>query len=131
MVIVGVLAAQAIPAYSGVSNACNRERLQRAQINEVCRGVAGAFERGDTYVTEMIGVAIAKRVWPEDSPEWKAAAEALRVFEYRSKFWPALDITDTSHAEEYLTLCAQTRREQDVLLAQLIAAGKNPNPPPE
>jgi hypothetical protein len=38
---------------------------------------------------------------------------------------------DTSHAEEYLTLCAQNRREQDVLRAQLIAAGKNPNPPPE
>jgi len=105
--------------------------LQRAEIIEACRGVAGAFERGDTYITEMIGVAIAKRVWPEDSPEWKAAAEVRRVFEYRSKFWPASDIRDMSHAEEYLTLCAQNRREQDVLLAQLIAAGKNPNPPPE
>jgi hypothetical protein len=131
LVIIGVLAAYAIPAYSGVSNACKGERLQRAEIIEACRGVAGAFERGDTYVTEMIGVAIAKRVWPEDSPEWKAAAEARRAFEYRSKFWPALDISDMSHTEEYLTLCAQNRREQDVLLAQLIAAGKNPNPPPE
>jgi hypothetical protein len=131
IVIVGVLAAQAIPAYSGVSNACKGERLQRAEINEVCRGVAGALERGDTYVTEMIGIAISKRVWPEDSPEWKAADEARRVFGYRSKFWPALDITDTWHAEEFLTLCAQNRREQDVLLAQLIAAGKKPNPPPE
>jgi hypothetical protein len=131
LVIIGVLAAQAIPAYSGVSNACNGQRLQRAEIIEVCRGVAGAFERGDTYITEMIGIAIAKRVWLGDSPEWKAAAEARRVFEYRSKFWPALDTRDTSHAEEYLTLCAQNRREQDVLLAQLIAAGKNPNPPLE
>jgi hypothetical protein len=131
LVIIGVLAAQAIPAYSGVSNACKGERLQRAEINEACRDVAGAFERGDTYITEMIGIAIAKRVWPAASPEWKAAAEARRVFEYRSKFWPALDTRDMSHAEEYLTLCAQNRREQDVLLAQLIAEGKNPNPPPE
>jgi hypothetical protein len=131
LVIIGVLAAQAIPAYSGVSNACKGERRQRAEIIEVCRDVAGAFERGDTYITEMIGVAIAKRVWPEDSPEWKAAAEARRVFEYRSKFWPALDIGATSHAEEYLTLCARNRREQDVVLAQLLAAAKNPNPPPQ
>jgi hypothetical protein len=131
LAIIGVLAAKAIPAYSGVSNACKGERLQRAEIIEACRGLAGAFERGDTYVTEMIGVAIAKRVWPADSPEWKAAAETRRVFEYRSKFWPALDIKDMSHAEVFLTLCAQNRREQDVLLAQLIAAGKNPNPPAE
>jgi hypothetical protein len=130
-VTIGLLAAQAIPAYSGVSSACKGERLQRVEIIEGCRGVAGALERGDTYITEMIGVAISKRVWPEDSPEWKAAAKARHVYEYRSKFWTALDIRDTSHAEEYLTLCAHNHREQDVLLAQLIAAGKNPNPPPE
>ncbi len=127
----GWMGAPSLPAYSGVSNACKGERLQRAEIIEACRGVAGAFERGDTYITEMIGIAIAKRVWPADSPEWKAAAEARGVFEYRSKFWPALDKRDMSHAEEYLTLCAQNRREQDVLLARLIAAGKNTNPPPE
>lgn len=131
VLVVGLLAAQAIPAYPAAPNACKGERLQRAEVVEVCRGVAKAFERGDTYITEMIGVAIAKRVWSEDSPEWKAATEARRVYEYRSKFWAALDVQDTSHADEYLTLCAQNRREQDVLAAQLIAVGKNPNPPSE
>jgi hypothetical protein len=129
--IIGVLAAVAIPAYSAASNGCNGELLKRAETVEVCRGVAQAFERGDTYVTEMIGIAIAKRVWPEGSPEWKAAAQARRVYEYRSKFWGALELWDLSHAEEHLALYAQNRREQDVLLAQLIAAGKNPNPPSE
>jgi len=129
--IIGVLAARAIPAYGAASNSCKGERLRHAEIIEVCRGVARAFERGDTYITEMIGVAIAKRVWPEDSPEWKAAAEARRVYEYRSKFWATLDLMNTSHAEEYLALCAQNRREQDVFLAQLISAGKDPNPPQE
>jgi hypothetical protein len=131
VLVIGLLAAQAIPAYSTVSNACKGERLQRTEIVEICRGVAKALGRGDTYITEMIGVAIAKRVWPEESPEWKAATEARRAYEYRSKFWAALDVGDTSHADEFLTLCAQNRREQDVLLAQLIAAGKNPNPPSE
>jgi hypothetical protein len=129
--IIGSLAAQAIPAYGAASNACKGERLRHAEIIDVCRGVARAFERGDTYITEMIGVAIAKRVWPEDSPEWIAAGEARRLYEYRSKFSTALDSWDASHAEEYLTLCAQNRREQDVFLAQLIAVGKNPSPPPE
>ncbi|MDB6046732.1 MAG: hypothetical protein JWM63_5283 [Gammaproteobacteria bacterium] len=129
--IIGVLAAQAIPAYGVAANACKGEQLRRAEIVEVCRGVARAFERGDTYITEMVGLAIAKRVWPEDSPEWIAAAEARHLYEYRSKFWTAVDLWNTSHAEEYLTLCAQNRREQDVFLAQLIAAGKNPNPPRE
>jgi hypothetical protein len=131
VLVAGLLAAQAIPAYSAASNACKGERLQRAGIVEACRGVAKALQRGDTYITEMIGVAIAKRVWPEESPEWRAAVEARRAYEYRSKFWAALDVRDTSHADEFLTLCAQNRREQDVLLAQLIAAGKNPNPPLE
>jgi hypothetical protein len=32
---------------------------------------------------------------------------------------------------EYLTLCAQNRREYDVLAAQLIKPGGDPNPPRE
>jgi hypothetical protein len=127
--IIGVLAAQAIPAYGAASRACKGEQLQRAEIIDVCRRVARAFERGDTYLTEMIGVAIAKRVWPEDSPQWKEAAEARRVYEYRSKL--ALEGWATSHLDEYLTLCAQNGREQDVFLAGVIAAGKDPSPPPE
>jgi hypothetical protein len=127
--IIGVLAAQAIPAYGAASRACKGEQLQRAEIIDVCRRVARAFERGDTYLTEMIGVAIAKRVWPENSPQWKEAAEARRVYEYRSKL--AAERWATSRLDEYLTLCAQNGREQDVFLAEVIAAGRDPNPPPE
>ena len=129
--IVGVLAAQAIPVYAVAANACKGERLQRPAIIDACRGVARSFENGDTYITEMIGIAIAKRVWPEDSPQWRAAADARRQYEYRSQFWREMDVAGNSHAERYLTLCAENRREQDVLKAQLIAAGKNPNPPSE
>jgi hypothetical protein len=129
--IVGYLAAQAIPGYTAASIACKGERLQRAGAIAICQGVAKSFQRGDNYLTEMIGVAIAKRVWPEDSPEWKAAAEARRVYEYRSKLGEKLDLWASGHAEEYLALCAENRREQDVLRAELIKAGENPNPPRE
>jgi hypothetical protein len=129
--IIGYIAAQAIPAYLYISSSCKGDRLQQAEVTEVCRGVARSLQRGDTYITEMIGVAIAKRVWPEDSPEWKAAAEERRVYEYRSSFYSKMTRREITHPGEYLTLCAQNRREQDVLLAQLIKAGINPTPPPQ
>jgi hypothetical protein len=127
--IIGYLAAQAIPGYTAASDACKGERLQRAENISICQGVAKSFERGDNYLTEMIGVAIAKRVFREDSPEWKSASEARRVYEYRSGLWGKLDLWTTTHSEDYLALCAENRREQDVFRAQLIKAGENPNPP--
>jgi len=134
-IIIGWLAAEAIPAYSAVSRACNGERLQKPQNIETCRGVAKAFERGDTYITEMIGVAIAKRVWPEDSREYKAAVEAQRVYQYRADKFAKSDFAISKGpepvAEKYLALCEQNHREQDVFRAQLIEAGENPNPPSE
>ncbi|MEA3141436.1 MAG: hypothetical protein QOK23_3605 [Gammaproteobacteria bacterium] len=127
--VIGYLAAEAIPQYQYVSTSCKGERLQQQGVTETCRGVAKALQNGDTYVTEMIGVAIAKRVWPEESPEWKAAAEERRVYEYRSKLYSKLEPRTISHPGEYLTLCAQNRRESDLFAAQLIAAGYDPNPP--
>jgi hypothetical protein len=127
--IIGVLAAEAIPAYHYASDACKGEHLQRTETLDSCRGLATAFQRGDSYLTEMIGVAIAKHVWQQDSPEWKAAAEARRVYEYRSKFSAKLDFRGEKQAEQYLALCEQHHREQDVFAAQVIALGENPNPP--
>ena len=131
VVIIGLLASEVLPAYSVTSNACKGERLQRVEVIEICRGVAKAFEQSDTYVTEMIGVAIAKRVWPEQSVEWRAASDARQVFEYRSKVSAKLenDLTNARAAEAYLALCRQNRREQDVDRALLIRAGLRPDPP--
>jgi hypothetical protein len=129
--IVGYLAAEALPGYAAASLACKGERLQHAEAVASCRGLANAFQHGDNLVTEMVGVSIAERVWPPDSPEWKSTAEARRVYEYRAKFTEKLDLRGEKRAKEYLTLCAQHRREQDVFVAQMIAAGVNPDPPAE
>jgi hypothetical protein len=132
--VIGVLAAQAIPAYQTTSNLCKGDRLNDAEVVESCRAVATAFERGDTSLTEMIGGAIAKRVWPADSNEWRRASEARRVYEYRSAVSMHLafnSLADTPSAEKYLALCADNRREQDVLRAELINAGRSPDPPPD
>jgi hypothetical protein len=113
------------------NTAQHQERLQQPAIVETCRGVARALQRGDTYLTEIIGITIAKRVWPENSAEWKEAAKARRVYDYRSTLFVKLAQRGEKAAGEYLTLCAQNRREQNVFLAQLIKAGENPNPPAE
>ena len=128
--VIGILAAQAIPAYQVVSNACRGERLMRDDVVDVCRGIANSLMRGDTYITEMIGVAIAKRVWPENSPQWSKATEVRRTWDYRANFLIHADAWIAAHTDEYLNLCAHNRREQDVYKAELIASGKNLNPPP-
>ena len=127
--VIGYQAAAPIPGYGAAAKACKGDRLQRVGVVEACRGVASAFQQGDNTLAEVIGIIITKRVWPEDSPEWKAAAEARRVYDYRSKLVLKLDIANNTHMEQYLKLCHTSRREQDLWLAQIIAAGENPNPP--
>jgi hypothetical protein len=127
--VIGIVAGVVIPAYGVISRACRGEQLQRPEVTEDCRRAARALERGDSSLTEMVGVAIAQRVWTQDSPQWKEATEARRVFEYRSKL--AEERWSTSSLDEYVTLCAQNPREQDVLLAAVLAAGKDPSPPTE
>lgn len=126
--VIGLLAALPLPPYQTVSANCKGERLQQAGVIETCRGIAQAFQNGDNYLTEMLGVAIAKRVWPQESPEWIAAAEQRRVYDYRSTLYVKLESRAILHPGEYLTLCAQNRRESDLFAAQLIAAGYDPNP---
>jgi hypothetical protein len=90
------------------------------------------MEHGDVLITEMIGVAIAKRVWPEDSPEWQAALERRRVYEYRKGLLELLqkDRPSTAQTQEYVALCLQNPSEQAVTRAQIVAAGKDPDPAP-
>jgi hypothetical protein len=128
--VIGYLAAQPIPVYETASKACKGERLQRSGVIEACKDLARVFQQGDTYLTEIIGIAIAKRVWPEDSAEWKAATETRRVYDYRSKLWIKLFGGD-EQLDEYLKLAGVYHREQDLWAAQLIAAGVNPSPPVE
>jgi hypothetical protein len=79
----------------------------------------------------MMGVAIAKRVWPQGSAEWQAAAERRRVYDYRADLWRPFDAAPwpSARTEKYLRLCLDNRREQDVLRAQLTDLGKEADPP--
>jgi hypothetical protein len=128
--VIGIVDPQALPNYMPTLSLCKGERLNNDEVLQDCRRVALAFERGDTFITEMIGLAIARRAWPADSPEWKAAEEETRVARYRMRTGSTFAL-GARWARQYLSLCEQNRREQDVHLAEIIRAGKSPDPPPE
>jgi hypothetical protein len=130
--VLGVLSAQAIPAYQTISNLCKDDRLRNADVVQDCRAVALALEHGDTVLTEMVGVAIAKRVWPADSVEWATASEARRIHDYRSALLlhsPFITLLNVRWASKFLALCAKNRRERDVEVGEILDGGKKPDPP--
>ena len=131
---IGATAAWSIPPYQQILKACNGAALQDPAVLQTCREVASVLRRGDTYITEMVGIAIAKRTWPEGSPERKAAVDARRVAYYRMQ--SAADIAvaefrDKNHSAQYLQLLATHKTEQEVVLAELLTAGLSPTPPPD
>lgn len=125
VLVIGYLAARAIPGYTAASAGCKGERLQLPRTLEACRGLARSFRAGDAIITEMIGVAITKRVWPENSPEWIAADESRHAYDLNSKrFLSAIAALDAT-PERYLELCEQNSKEQDVFRAGASKAGGN------
>lgn len=125
---IGNLAAVAIPGLQAVSDACTAERLMRADGMEVCRGVASAFLNGDTYLIESLGASLMKRAWPENSSKWVEADETRLTREHRVQSAKAADAWIKAHAEDFLALIEQHRREQEVDQAVQIAMGRNPTP---
>jgi hypothetical protein len=131
---IGSAAAIAIPAYQQISNACKGEPLQRRDILANCRKVSVVLSRGDTYITQMIGLAIAKRAWPEGSAEYQGAVEAKRLAQYRMTSAARIsthNLWNKNDALNYLSLMATHRSEQDVALEEITKAGLDSNPPPD
>ena len=83
-------------------------------------------------MAETIGVAIARRAWPVNSQQWQAATESRRVSRYRSTTLSNLESTgdwDEANAANYLRLIKAHPREQDAIVAQLVAHDVDPTPP--
>ena len=130
--VIGKVIAVALPTYAPFSNSCKGDRLNSERVVQLCRDAAHALMRGDCLVTEMVGVAVAKRVWPQGSPEWKAALDARRLYSFRSRNWQESGCCETQNdasTREYLRLLATYPREQDVFKAQMIAHGIETDPP--
>ena len=130
---IGAAAAQTIP-YKRMTDFCRGRTLQQAADLATCRRLATVLGRGDTYLTEMVGLYLARRVWPERSAEYRAALEARRVAQYRTQADDRLTTRrrlDNTWVQGRLELLATHDTEQDVVLADLTRAGLNPDPPEE
>jgi hypothetical protein len=132
VIIIGSESALSIPAFRNVLSACKAPALDDADRLKTCRAIAETMRNGDTYITEMVGIAIAKRVWPETSVEYAEAVEARRLGQYRMRKEGEITLTAlrrNAGAVAYLQLIGAHRSEQEVALAVIANAGKNPTPP--
>ena len=128
---IGVAAAQTIP-YKAMTDFCQGRALERTEIRATCRRLAAVLRRGDTYLTEMVGLVLTKRVWPERSAEYQAAVNARRVVQYRTDADNRLttrQVLDNAWVQNRLQLLAAHDTEQEVVLADITSAGLNPDPP--
>ena len=129
---IGLVSATAIPPYQTIVNACKRDPLQDPDMLGICRSVSAVMQAGDTYLTEMIGIGIAKRAWPDGSPEYLNAVSAKRVAHYRMDTDAKLSldgVLSVEYSSKRLELMLQYKTEQEVNLAEILNAKLNPDPP--
>jgi hypothetical protein len=127
---IGAAAAQVLP-YHPLGAFCRGPFHGQPDTLATCRRLSGVLRHGDTYLSEMLGLALAKRIWPEGSAEYRAIVAAQRLARYRT------DANDhlmtrrpmgNADAERYLELMATHDTEQAAVLASITAAGVNPDP---
>jgi hypothetical protein len=134
MLVIGRLGSADIPAFQGLSFACRTERLGTVKRIELCRAVANVLRRGDTLIAQSMGLSIAERLWPAESTEGREIREARRTHRYRMQLAQSLDSNlrfTRRDARKYLEAFAKHRTEQELYLARIVEAGKNPDPPPD
>jgi hypothetical protein len=131
MNVTGMEAAVSIPVFKNITGACRGDALQDEERLMTCRGIVGAMLEGDTYIVEMVGASLAKRLWPEGSAAYSAAAGAWRVAQYRIRARGRLEykLMHKRDALECLSLMQSHRTEQDLTEAILSRAGVSAMPP--
>jgi hypothetical protein len=130
---IGAAAAQWTPEIA-ITDYCQGRSLEQPDVIATCRRLSAVLRRGDTYLAETVGIAVAMRVWREGSAEYQAAAHAQRVAQYRVDTDDRLTThrqLDNAWAQSRLQLLATHDTEQEVVLADITSAGLNPDPPPD
>jgi len=129
---IGLVSAIAVPPYQPLVNACKGDALQDPEELSICRRVATVMRGGDTYLTDMVGIAIAKRVWPEGTPAYVDALSDMRVAHYRMETDATLSgrgFLSSGYAAKRLQLMQEKRTEQEVVLAEILNAGVSADSP--
>lgn len=120
------LSAVAVPSFTALANACSRERTREARTAERCRNIAKVLQQGDTYAAEAVGLGIAQRSVPPDSPTMIALTEHAAIVSYQHETAREIlgqQVEREKMSAELIELMTNLRREQDVSLAVLRWAG--------
>jgi hypothetical protein len=130
--MIGVIAASVLPPSQSLAFSCKGTALEAAGRLELCRRVAQAAERSDTFIGEGLGLSLQQRLWPLDSPEGRAVTARRRVFQYRLEEYGRLSIAASNPNEfpvDVVEVFRAHQREQDAALVY-FAKAKIPLDPP-
>ena len=129
---IGIMAAIAIPQYAQFGSSCTVAALAKEGALETCRGLSNVLRKGDAIITESIGLRIAGRVWPKESPEYRDAMQDRRRLDYQLQ-WKNERAGEVVRAEYPIGLLERLSKfhsEQEAMAAELVEAGIDPAPPP-
>ena len=128
---IGWISSIVVPSFRPLSESCSSARLANPATAQRCRAIAAALTRGDSYIAESVGLGIAERLAPADSPQAAAVAEQIRRSRYQRETAGeviAAQVERDKFSREMLQLMASLRREQDVYLAVIRWAGQPTEP---
>lgn len=120
------LTAVAMPPFTGLANACDRERAKEPTVAERCRRIGKVLQQGDTYAAEAVGIGISQRSVSPNSPTIIALSEHAATVQYQhdgAREIMGNQVEREKLSAELIELMKKLRREQDVSLAVLRWAG--------
>jgi hypothetical protein len=131
MAVIGAASAVVIPPLAGAGVPC-RNGAPREERRTQCKAIAQALLQGDTALAQVAGANLMLGLWPADSREALAARQTQRTLVYQvstNGTQAARRLVDEAGVKRYLDKLGRYRREQDVIVAEIVEAGASPTPP--
>jgi hypothetical protein len=116
-----------------IAQACSREAVEVPEVLQNCRAVADAFLHSDTVLTELFGISLSRYLWAPEATENQQAVESLRQLQYQSSLLAGIERRPSWSSKAgqlaVLKFCSTLASEQEVMRAEIKAAGLDPKPP--
>lgn len=130
---VGLLSRLALPAFQPLSDICNARRLGDRLVAARCLLVSALLQRGDTYISESMGLGIAQRLAAAETGENAKVEQRIAVARYQRDTAGEIIASQVEREKftvEMLELMKKQRREQDVFIAIIRWSGRPLTPQP-
>ena len=125
--VIGWLSAVDLPRFAPLSESCSAARTTNPTIAARCAKIANVLMNGDSYIAESVGLGIAERLAPANSPQAAQIAERIKRARYQRDIAGQIiagQLERDKFSRELIKLMATQRREQDVFLAVIRWGGQ-------